>query len=81
VRLALRTPVLFVQGSPDPLCPLEGLEEVRRRMSAPSALHVVQDGNHSLDVARRTLRDAGETQDAAEARMAAAIASFLAAHA
>src|SRR5690606_36186237 len=48
VLLALRTPVLFVQGSRDPLCPLDGLERVRRRMKAPSTLHVVEGGDHSL---------------------------------
>lgn len=81
VLLALRTPILFVQGSRDPLCPLDALEEVRRRMAAPTALHVVEDGNHSLEVAARTLRATGETQDRVEARMLAAIASFLAANA
>src|SRR5512133_1820140 len=41
VLLALRTPVLFVQGSRDALCPLDALDEVRRRMQAISGLHVV----------------------------------------
>jgi predicted alpha/beta-hydrolase family hydrolase len=81
VLVALRTPVLFVQGSRDPLCPLDALEEVRRRMSAPSALQVVDGGNHSLEVAARTLRAAGDTQDGIEARLVAVIASFLDAHA
>jgi predicted alpha/beta-hydrolase family hydrolase len=81
VLLALRTPVLFVQGSRDPLCPLEALEGVRRRMVAPAALHVVEDGNHSLEVAARTLRATADTQERAEARMLAAIDAFVSAHA
>jgi predicted alpha/beta-hydrolase family hydrolase len=81
VLLALRAPVLFVQGSRDPLCPLDALEDVRRRMTAPSALHVVEGGNHSLEVGARALRDAGETREDVEARAASAIASFLDAHA
>jgi predicted alpha/beta-hydrolase family hydrolase len=81
VLLALRTPILFVQGSRDPLCPLDALEEVRRKMAAPSALHVVEGGNHSLEVAAGALRDRGETQERVEARVAGAIASFLDAHA
>ena len=81
VLLALRTPILFVQGSRDPLCPLDALEEVRRRMPAPSALHVVEDGNHSLEVAARTLRATGTTQHAVEADVLAAVSAFLAAHA
>lgn len=77
VLLALRTPILFVQGARDPLCPLDALETVRRRMQAPSALHVVEGGNHSLEVGARNLRAAGETQDAVDARALQAIRSFL----
>src|SRR5947207_705663 len=36
VLLALRTPILFVQGSRDVLCPLDKLAAVRARMTAPS---------------------------------------------
>jgi predicted alpha/beta-hydrolase family hydrolase len=81
VLLALRTPILFVQGSRDPLCPLGALEEVRGRMTAPSALHVVDGGNHSLEVGARALRDAGTTQEELEARIAEVIAAFVGAHA
>ncbi|MFL5262231.1 MAG: alpha/beta family hydrolase [Anaeromyxobacteraceae bacterium] len=78
VLLALRTPVLFVQGARDPLCPLDALEEVRRGMAAPSALHVVPGGNHSLEVGARELRARGETQEEVDARALAAIAWFVA---
>jgi predicted alpha/beta-hydrolase family hydrolase len=50
VLLALRTPILFVQGSRDSLCPLPKLEEVRTRMSAKNDLYVVEGGNHSLEL-------------------------------
>jgi predicted alpha/beta-hydrolase family hydrolase len=79
--LALRTPVLFVQGTRDPLCPVDALEEVRRAMTAPSALHLVDGGNHSLEVGVRALRERGETQDDVDARVSEAIARFLAKHA
>src|SRR5215216_7087549 len=36
VLLELRTPVLFVQGTRDSLCALPELEDVRKRMTAPS---------------------------------------------
>ncbi len=78
--LALRTPVLFVQGSRDPLCPLERLEDVRRHMAAPSALHVVEGGDHSLLVTKGRLAAAGETQEQVEARALEAARAFLAAH-
>lgn len=77
VLVALRTPVLFVEGSRDPLCPLERLEEVRGKMTARSALHVVEGGNHSLEVGVRALRAAGETQEAVEEKAMEAIADFL----
>ena len=50
VLIALRTPILFVQGSRDSLCPLDKLAAVRARMTAPSTLLVVEGGNHSLEV-------------------------------
>lgn len=50
VLLRLRTPVLFVQGTRDALCPLDTLEDTRRRMTAPNALHIVEGGNHSLEL-------------------------------
>jgi uncharacterized protein len=50
VLLALTTPILFVQGSRDPLCPLDRLAPVRAKMRAPSELHVVEGANHSLEL-------------------------------
>jgi predicted alpha/beta-hydrolase family hydrolase len=80
VLLALRTPILFVQGARDPLCPLDALEEVRRRMKAPSELYVVDGGNHSLLVGVRALKAAGEAQEDVDARTLAAIAGFVRRH-
>lgn len=80
VLLALGTPVLFVQGTRDPLCPLARLEPVRRQMKAPTALHAVEGGNHSLEVGVRALRDAGTTQARVEAAALAAIAAFATTH-
>ncbi len=77
VLVALRTPVLFVQGSRDALCPLEDLARVRPRMQAPNALHVVEGGNHSLEVGARALAARGETQDDVDARALAAVGAFV----
>ena len=49
VLVALKTRVLFVQGTRDPLCPLEVLAEVRARMTAPSTLVVVEGGEVEVD--------------------------------
>jgi predicted alpha/beta-hydrolase family hydrolase len=72
----LRTPILFVQGTRDPLCPLGLLENVRREMTAPNFLHVVEGGDHSLQVTKTQLKNAGETQDEVDARALTAIAQF-----
>src|SRR5438128_1910976 len=56
----LRTPILFVQGTRDPLCPLDLLETVRSKMTVPNFIHVVEDGDHSLLVRKKDLP--GETQ-------------------
>jgi uncharacterized protein len=50
VLVALRTPVLFVQGTHDTLCPLPRLADARARMTAPNWLYTVQDANHSLEL-------------------------------
>jgi predicted alpha/beta-hydrolase family hydrolase len=52
VLRALTTPILFLQGARDPLCPIPDLEKVRAEMTAPSTLHVVPGGNHSLESGR-----------------------------
>lgn len=77
VLLELRTPILFVQGTRDALCPLDELERVRARMSAPNELYVVHDGDHSLKARKRELSRRGETEASVEAGIDRAIASFL----
>jgi predicted alpha/beta-hydrolase family hydrolase len=77
VLLALRVPVLFVQGSRDTLCPLDRLAEVRRRMRARTALHVVEGGSHSLEVGIRALAARGERQEDVERGALDAIAAFV----
>ncbi|MEY2484783.1 MAG: uncharacterized protein QOH39_431 [Verrucomicrobiota bacterium] len=73
----LRIPILFVQGTRDPLCPLDLLENVRHGMSAPNTLHVVDGGDHSLIVGKRHLAAAGEKQEDVDARILKAIAAFV----
>lgn len=76
VLLALTTPILFVQGTRDALCPLDLLEAVRRRMKAPNILHLVKNGDHSLGVGKRDLQAAGEAQEKVDQRILAAIGHF-----
>ena len=81
VLLELRTPILFVQGTRDSLCPLDRLEALLPKLEAPHALHRVDDGDHSLRVSKQKLKADGDTQDAVDARIVRAIAEFLKAHA
>lgn len=77
VLLELRVPILFLQGSRDPLCPLDRLDDVRTRMQAPSSLYVVEGGDHSLSVSASARKASGETQADSDARVLAAIAEFV----
>ena len=77
VLRSLGTPILFVQGTRDPLCPLDLLAETRAGMSAPNDLEVVAGGDHSLLVTKRDLAARGETQEEVERRILTRIAEFV----
>jgi hypothetical protein len=76
VLLAMQTPVLFVQGTRDALCPLDLLAQVRSQMTAWNQLHVVEGGDHSLTVPKRELARRGVTDAALEQETLAHIQSF-----
>src|SRR5438046_2872655 len=76
VLLDLRTPILFVQGTRDPLCPLDLLEPVRNQMSAANFLHVVEGGDHSLVVRKKDL--GGKTQEDVDQKILKAVDTFVA---
>jgi len=75
--IALRTPILFVQGTRDRLCPLDVLADVRPKMTARNDLHVVDGGDHSLNARKRDLKAAGRTQSDVDDDIAAAVAAFI----
>ena len=77
VLLELKTPILFAQGTRDPLCPLDLLENVRTRMHAHSTLTIVQGGDHSLMVAKTALKALGSSQEEVDDGMLTAITRFL----
>jgi hypothetical protein len=77
VLRAVTTPILFVQGARDSLCPLDLLERVRAEMKAPNFLHIVEGGDHSLHVPKRLLQGSGQTQEDIDQRIFAAIAGFI----
>ena len=77
VLRALDTPILFVQGTRDALCPLDFLNPVRSEMKTPNSLHVVEGGDHSLRVRVRQLQAASETQEDIDRQILKAIADFI----
>jgi predicted alpha/beta-hydrolase family hydrolase len=77
VLCELSTPILFVQGTRDALCPLDDLEKVRARMQAPNELLVVEGGDHSLEITARSLKEQGVTRAEVDARLLSAIERFV----
>jgi predicted alpha/beta-hydrolase family hydrolase len=77
VLRALNTPILFVQGSRDPLCPLDLLERVRTEMKPQNVLHIVDGGDHSLRVPKRQLQASGQTQEDIDQQILKAIVRFV----
>lgn len=49
-------PMLFVEGTRDPFCPLDTLADVRRKIKTPTSLVIVDDGDHSLKVPKSSGR-------------------------
>jgi predicted alpha/beta-hydrolase family hydrolase len=77
VLRALNIPILFVQGTRDPLCPLDLLERVRPEMKTQNVLHIVEGGDHSLRVPKRQLQATGKTQEDIDQRIFETIVGFV----
>ena len=76
----LSTPILFVQGTRDSLCPLDVLARVRGDMSAVNELDVVESGDHSLLITKSHLKASGETQEDVDQRILRTIQKFVGGH-
>jgi uncharacterized protein len=57
----ISVPMLFVEGTRDPFCPLDTLEKVRADFNAPVEIAVIDNGDHSLRVRKSSGRS---TEDA-----------------
>ena len=75
VLRALTTPILFVQGTRDSLCPLDLLERVRTEMKTGNFLHLVDGGDHSLRLPKRQLQGTSKTQEDIDHEILKAISS------
>jgi predicted alpha/beta-hydrolase family hydrolase len=69
-------PLLFLQGTRDKLAELPLLEPVCRKLGARATLHVVEGGDHSFHVLKRSGRSDDEVRD----EIADAVARFVAEH-
>ena len=73
----LATPILFVQGTRDRMCPIDDLEQLRSEMTAPSGLHVVETGDHSLAVTKTHQKMTRKAQSDIEILAIGEIVAFL----
>lgn len=69
----IKAPMLFVEGTRDPFCPLDTLDTVLSELSAPAEVAIVDDGDHSLKVRKSSGRSTAE----AWAEAAAAVTDWL----
>jgi predicted alpha/beta-hydrolase family hydrolase len=60
---AVGIPMLFLQGTRDPLAELTLIQGVVERLGTRAALHVVEDGDHSFKVLKRAGRTDAEVMD------------------
>jgi uncharacterized protein len=67
-------PMLFVQGSRDRHCVLPTLRRTLARVGAPVQLHVVEEADHTLHVAKKS----GRTPDEVRAEVAAILEAWIA---
>jgi predicted alpha/beta-hydrolase family hydrolase len=65
----ISVPMLFIEGTRDPFCPLETLERVRTKLRAPTDVVAIEDGDHSFKVPKSSGRS---TDDAWREVIAAA---------
>ena len=56
----IQVPMLFVEGTRDPFCPLPTLEEVRAKLTAPNEVYVIDDGDHSFKVRKSSGRSTAD---------------------
>lgn len=66
-------PMLFVEGTRDPFCPLEALERVRANLKAPTGLVVIEDGDHSF----RVRKSSGRTDEEALSELVDAVKGWI----
>lgn len=67
----IRVPMLFVEGTRDPFCPLDRLASVLEKIDASHDLVVIADGDHSFKVRKSSGRSSSDALDELVAAVAA----------
>jgi predicted alpha/beta-hydrolase family hydrolase len=75
--LNLKAPVLFVQGTKDSMCPLDKLEQVRKKLSIEDELYTVEGGDHGFKVGAAALKKSFLTHAEMEKKAVDTIQTFL----
>jgi uncharacterized protein len=57
---SIKVPMLFIEGTRDPFCPLDTLEKVLAGLDAPTELAVIEGGDHSFKVRKSSGRSTKE---------------------
>jgi predicted alpha/beta-hydrolase family hydrolase len=60
---AVTVPMLFIQGTRDSLADLDRIKGVSKRLGKRSTLHIVDGGDHSFNVLKRSGRDPSEVME------------------
>jgi uncharacterized protein len=69
-------PMLFVEGTRDPFCPLETLERALQKVKGDATVAVIEDGDHSFKVRSSS----GRSTEAAWKEVVEAVASWVGEH-
>jgi len=74
---AVDVPMLFLQGTRDEFAQLDLLQEVVRKLGDRATLHLVEEGDHSFKVPKRTGKTEGDVMN----ELAATVSEWTARHA
>ena len=56
-------PMLFIEGTRDPFCPLDTLKKVLAKVPAATSTHVIEGGDHSFKVPKSSGRSTDDAWD------------------
>jgi hypothetical protein len=70
----ITSPMLFIQGTRDPLCDLALLRPILARLKKRASLHLIEGGEHSFEL----LKSAGRTRESVHAEIITAIHGWIA---